>query len=737
MNGLQTSTLTTANGNVQDDKIDILDILDTLLDAKWLILGIAIAITIVFCAYAFIAQPTYQSNMLIQVEQSQQGGANPLGGEMAALFNVESPSSAEMEILRSRLVVGNAADELKLYIKAEPNYLPIIGRWLAKDATALSTPGIFGWGGYVTGSEAISVEKLDVPKELEGLELTLETTEHGYNLKTPDGESLISKGKINKIESFKYQDSSGHVKIIKLLANPGAEFSLIRSSRLDAISTLQTQLQISEKGKQSGMLAASLEGPNPEKTAAILNAIGQAYVGQNTERKAAEAEKSLAFLDTFLPQLKQQMQESEEKYTRFRDKHGTFDLTTESQLTLQSSVDLQAKLLELQQKRRELLPRFTPSHPAIKTINEQITAIQKQLREIESNVRRMPDLQQQLLSLMRNVTVNSEMYVNLLNSAQQLRLIKEGKVGNVRVVDPAVAPEWPIKPNRPLIIGLGALFGLIIGVGAALVRNKLRPGVINSAEIESTLGLHVFATIPHSTTQTELGTLIRANKEGNHVLATIAPTDPAIESLRSLRTALQFAMIEAKNNIVLLTGPTPSVGKSFTSVNFAAVLGSAEKRVLLIDADMRKGYINQYFGLNRKFGLSELIAKKLDYSDAIHKNVLPNVDLITTGVLPPNPAELLLSASAKEILEKLSADYDLVLLDTPPILAVSDALALAPTVGTVFLLTRAEVSTIREIDETTKRLHQAGATLNGVIFNDMPNKSRRYGASYDYSYSYS
>jgi tyrosine-protein kinase Etk/Wzc len=498
---------------------------------------------------------------------------------------------------------------------------------------------------------------------------------------------------------------------------------------------LQQQLKINEQGKQSGMIMATLEGINPDQTSAVLNAVGAAYVHQNIARKAAEAEKSLVFLDSFLPQLKKQMQQAEEQYTKFRDVHGTFNLGAEGEMSLQASAELQAKLLELEQKRRELAPRFKPAHPAIQTLDSQISGIHKELARIEANVKKMPDMEQQLLSLMRNVQVNSEMYVNLLNSAQQLRLVKEGKVGNVRVVDPAAVPEVPVKPKRPLLLILSIVIGLIIGIALAFLRSWLRPGITNPTDIESNLGLHVFTAIPHSPAQVRLYNLVKQKAPGLHVLAQTAPQDPAIESLRSLRTALQFAMLDAKNNIVLLTGPTPGIGKSFTSVNFAAVLGATNKSVLLIDTDMRKGHINQYFDLQRNRGLSELISGNISLEEAIHKNVLPGVDFISTGIIPPNPAELLLSKSAIDIINTLSEQYDLVLLDTTPVLAVSDSLALAPRAGTVFLLARSQITTLGEIEESVKRLRQSGSDVNGIVFNDLIPNNRRYASKYG-SYRY-
>ncbi|RTZ42339.1 polysaccharide biosynthesis tyrosine autokinase [Candidimonas sp. SYP-B2681] len=717
-----------------NDDINFLGLLDVVLEARWLIAAIALVTTLLGGIYAFLSQPVYQADSLIQVEQSQ-GTTSNLLSEMSTLFDVQSSASAEIEILRSRLVVGHAVDNLQLYLSATPNYLPFIGPWLAARATELSDPGFLGFGRYVSGTESIRLGMLDVPPQLEGQNLAVLVTAEGYELQDAEGRKL-TEGKVGIASNFDVDGEPGKILINKLDGKPGAEFTVVRRSRLAMIKGLQNGLVITEKGKQSGVLSITLAGTNPAKITRTLNAVGSAYVQQNIDRKAAEAEKSLAFLDDFLPELKRKMDEAADKYTQFRDAHGTFDLGTEGSLSLNTSVGLETQLFDLEQKRRELSSQFTDEHPNVKLIDEQIRALKRQISQLSGQIKKLPDMEQQLLNLMRDVKVNGELYVNLLNSAQQLRLVKEGKVGNVRVVDTAVAPETPIKPDRAMILAIAALFGLAIGVGVALARNMMRPGIKDPADIESTLGLHVFATVPHSEPQTALHGMISNRVAGTHVLAAISPRDPAVESLRSLRTAMQFAMLDATNNVVLFTGPTPGIGKSFTSVNFATVVGAGGKRVLLVDADLRKGYINQYFGLDRNNGLSELIAGGRSLEQVIHKNVVPNVDLITTGVLPPNPAELLMSPTTASVLREMSAGYDVVLFDTSPVLAVSDAIALAGLAGTVFLLARAEVSTLGEIEESSKRLLQAGTRVKGVIFNGLAASTRRYGSKYgNYKYT--
>ena len=715
-----------------DDEIDLLGLLDVLLDARWLIAGITALVLVLGGAYAFLSSPIYEANSLIQVEDSKPGAAGALG-DAASLFDIKSPATAEMEILRSRLVVGKSVDDLQLYVTATPKYLPWVGRWLGRRATELSNPGFMGMGGYVSGNESIRLGLLEVPAALEGKPLLLVATEGGFKLRGPEDELLV-QGKTGTPASFGSDQSQGRILVTELKAKPGAYFIVSRSSRLGVIEQLQKSLAISEQGKQSGVISVTLQGNDPQKIARTLNAVGTNYVRQNVERKSAEAEKSLDFLGGFLPQLKKQLEESEVRFNKFRNENGTFDLGTEGKNYLDTAVKLQASLLELQQKRREQSAQFTAAHPVIQTLDAQIAAVTREIAGLTSKVETLPNTEQDLLRLTRDVKVNSELYLNLLTSSQQLRLVKEGKVGNVRVVDAPVVPERSIKPQRAQILAISLVLGMLLGMGLAFLRNSLRPCIKDPADIESAIGLHVFATVPHSAEQEKLTKLIKAQTPGNHLLAINQPEDPGVESLRSLRTALQFAMLDARNNIVLFTGPTPGIGKSFTSTNFAAVLGAGGKRVLLIDADMRKGHLHQFFGMKRGEGLSELIAGTRVLGDVVRRNVAPNLDLISTGTMPPNPGELLMSPATLQLLESLSGQYDLVLIDTPPVLAVSDTQVIASHAGTVFLVARAEVTALGELQESVKRLGQTGVAVKGVVFNDLDTSRQRYGG-YGYKYS--
>ncbi|VVD32648.1 polysaccharide biosynthesis tyrosine autokinase [Paraburkholderia dioscoreae] len=711
------------------DEINLSAYLSVITEGWRLIVAVTAAVLVIGTVYAFAARPVYRADAMIQVEDSANSTKDALG-ELASIFDTKQTADAEIELIRSRLVVGQTVKSLHLDISAQPHYFPLIGAVFARHAATneLAVP-MFGVTRFAWGGEKIEVSLFNVPHARYDVRYKLIARgENKFDLVDPDGD-IVLHGHVGDVVHGGESADQIELQVSHLEARPGTEFYVTRTSTLLTIDQLQSSLVIAEKTKQSGVIGVSLDGADSKRTAEIINTIAAAYVQQNIDRKSAEAEHTLSFLDQQLPQLRKQLDQAEDRYNAFRNQKGTVDLTEESRLLLQQIVDSKTKLVDLQQQQIEMVQRFTATHPGVVALNAQIASLQAQQDQLNRRVSTLPDTEQSALRLLRDVRVNTELYTNLLDSAQQLKIVKAGQVGNVRVVDYAVAGEVPVRPKRALVIVLAAVLGLIAGTAAAFVRNALFGGVENSDEIEHALGLPVYAAVPHSDTQMRLYQTMRRGRPGHHVLASLASEDVAIEGIRSLRTALQFGLLDAANNVIVVAGPRPGVGKSFMSVNLAVVLASGGKRVLVIDGDMRRGDLHTYFGVAREPGLSDVIAG-LDISSAVLHEVLPNLDVLPKGLLPPNPAELLMSDRFKAMLEHVSSLYDIVIVDTPPLLAVTDAALIAKNAGTTLLVVRHGRHPLAEIVECVNRLRNAGVELKGVLFTDVPQRRLGYGTYY-------
>ena len=710
-----------------EEEMEISSYLDILLDNLWLIVGFTLTVTVLGTAFAFVQKPIYEATMLIQVEEDKPNTSKNMLGDISTLFDVKTEANSEMELLNSRLVIGRVVDDLGLYINVRPKQFPLVGRWMSANSDALSDPGLFGYGGYLWGNEKITIADLTAADALQDRDFVITAGENGsYQIAQKELNALQS-GTVGVPLNIETTQGNLQLTVSQMSARPGGQFILKYKPKMTAIRDLQKSLTIAERGKQSGIIAISLEGENPAATSNILSTIGKEYLQQNIARKLAEAEKSLAFVDAQLPDLKQKLDKSEVDYFEFRNGHGTIDLPEEARLSLQQSAADKAKRLDLQQKREELLVNFTENHPIVIGIDKQIRSVNEEINAVNEHIRQLPLMEENLLRLGREMKTNTDLYAELLSTAQQLRLVKAGKVSNVRLIDSPMVPDKPLRPNRPKIIGLAALVGLILGLTVVVFRKMLRGGIDDPRKIEQMLGVKViYACIPHSKVQGELLKKMSPQSKILPLLADVSPADAAIESLRSFRTTFQNTAAQFKNSIIMITGPTAGVGKSFVSANFAAVMASSGKKVLLIDTDFRNGHLHRYFGLERKNGLSDLISGMKQPAHAIHRGVLENLDFLSTGSLPPNPSEFLLHQNFGDLLRLLSTGYDYILVDPPPILAVSDSLVIGAHAGAVFILTRSSLTTDSEINESIKRLNHAGISPTGILFNDLKVRSRQY-----------
>ncbi|WP_393948462.1 tyrosine-protein kinase Wzc [Kluyvera intermedia] len=700
------------------DEIDIGRLVGTVVEAKWWVLGITALFAVGAIIYTLFATPIYSADALVRIEQNQ--GSALVQDISNALASKPPASEAEIQMITSRLVLGKTVDDLDLDIAVSKNTLPIIGA---------------GWERLMgRQNETVKVTTFNRPASMAESVFTLEVlSPTTYRLSNGDGFS--AEGKVGE----GLNKSGVSLLVAGIAAQEGANFTVTKYSTLGMINTLQNSLSVTEDGKDSGVLTLNMVGEDKDKIRDILNSIARNYVAQNVARKSEEAAKSLEFLEVQLPQVRSQLDVAENKLNAYRQQKDSVDLPLEAKSVLDSMVNIDAQLNELTFREAEISKLYTRIHPAYRTLLEKRRALEEEKSKLSQRVTAMPKTQQEIVRLTRDVESGQQVYMQLLNKQQELKINKASTVGDVRIVDPAITQPGMVKPKKALIILGSIILGLMLSIVGVLLRSLFNRGIESPLVLEEH-GINVYASIPLSEWQKSHDSVKSVNGvkryKQNQLLAVGNPTDLAIEAIRSLRTSLHFAMMQAENNVLMMTGVSPSIGKTFVCANLAAVISQTHKRVLMIDCDMRKGYSHELLGTTNENGLSDVLVGKATIESSAKRTSIANFDLIPRGQIPPNPSELLMSERFSELLKWGSANYDLVLIDTPPILAVTDAAIVGRHAGTSLMVARYAVNTLKEVETSLGRFEQNGITVKGVILNSIFRRATGYQDYGYYEYEY-
>ncbi|WP_260513303.1 polysaccharide biosynthesis tyrosine autokinase [Serratia fonticola] len=707
-----------------NEGIDLLKIVGAVIDSKWLITSIASIFVAITITYLLFATPIYQSNALVQVEQNV--GSSILSNLSDILPTSEPPSASEIELIQSRMILGKTVDDLHLDIEVNQKHFPFFGQ---------------GWARLTNQvSQRLNVEELSVPRYLLDQKMLLKIIDNKrYELRFEDinGDEKKVEGEFDR----PLVENGINLKVKNIDAQPETYFVLEKRNKIDVITDLLESLTVLDKGKDTGILNLVLTGEDPVLISEILNSISNNYLEQNIDRKSAEAQKSLNFIDEKLPQLRAELNEAETGLNAYRQKNDSVDLTLETKSVLDGLVQIDAQLNDLTFKEAEISKLYTKEHPSYRALMEQRRSLELDKELLNKRVSSLPKTQQEILRLTRTVEANQDVYMKLLNKQQELNITKASTVGNVRIIDPAVTLSKPIKPEKIKAVLFSLFIGTLIGMGYAILKSIFHKGIETPAELEQ-LGINVYATVPKSDLQATTDESLARTKHRralasgtSRILAKLNPADLAVEAIRSLRTSLHFATMTAKNNIIMISGSAPGIGKSFISSNLAVVLAQSDKRVLYIDADMRRGYTHEVFSVKNESGLSEILSNQVSVKESVKTTDIPGLDLITRGKAPPNPSELLMGRLFKELMDWASESYDLVLVDTPPILAVTDAAIIGNHCGTSLLVVLFEKNTAKEVEVSINRFSQNGIDIKGVILNGVVKRAAYYNYGY-YNYEY-
>lgn len=689
----------------EPEEMGITEWLANLWEGKYFILAALVVFVGLGGLYVWQAAPVYQVQALLQVQAKRAGPSDPAFAKMEGLLSAPSDTPSEVEILQSNLVLGRTVEALSLDLHARPKLFPVIGAALNRGDPE---------------APKIDLESFDVPDDLRGTVFGLRALGGGaFQLDSPKGAPL-GKGEVGQPLSVSYVGEPLKLVIRSIRAKPGQRFTLERSPVTAGISSLRANLDVAEKGKLTNVLGLTLTSTNPVLGAKILNEIIDQYIHHKVEGKNSTTIKTLEILKEQLPQVKAKLDDSENRLNQFRTRTGSVDLARDADAYLQQSTNLKTQVSSLQQRRQELLRTYREDADVVVTLDKQIAQLNAENGRIESKVRTLPGAQQEVVRLSREVAVNTELYTALLNNIQQLRIASAGEVGGVTVVDSATADPKPVAPRKTLLMGLYTFLGLLVGIGLAILRKAINPRIEDHRLVESKLGLPVLVTIPHSKAQEAHSQAIQNGEDGLHLLAALNPDDLATESLRSLRTSLHFSRKNASCQTIMITGPSPNIGKSFVAGNLAAVLARSGSRVLVVDADLRKGALHrQFWSKDRAGGLSDVLARTAEWEAVVHKTAVPRLSLMMSGSIPMNPSELLMAETFDSFLAQASKAYDYVILDAPPVLAVTDAIIIGSRVDGVLLVMKYGSHSLDELRTCLTQLERQDLPVMGCVFNDV------------------
>ncbi len=720
------------NGNPLPVASDAKEYFRVVLENKEKIVLAGIVAVLLAILFLFFKSPTYRTDALLKV-----GIENDLIDSLVDAkskgYSAVSPAREEVRIIGSRAVVGSVVDSLNLATEIEPIYLPVLGRplvrWFGSDGLIAS------WmkkAGYAVGREKMAISRFEVPVQWQKKRFLLSTRD-GIHFSIMQAGHVLAKdvvsGKPVSVDLGK--GAKLDINISAVQGDPPVTFAVRKRSKQEVIEALLSSLDVELLDQKTQVIGVKLKGKDPNQIASVLNELLVTYKHLKKSWGSKEAKAKLSFLEQQLPVVKSELESAESELAKLRKEHGSVNMEAEAAALVQQAAGYREKLDELREKRIALRSRFKQGHPRVKALDRQMSAITAAMQSLEQKIKALPDIEQEMLSLERKVKINTKLYVSLLDEEQKLKLVEESSIGSVKIIDRAIVPEKPVSPKASVLLPLSLLVGMSLYTVMLFTRRAFRSVVEDSDSVESEFGIPVYADVPYSEhqqkIQQEQKSLVGNNRHLG-VLALAHPDDMTVESLRGLRTILGQVVAGANNNVIMICGPRPQMGKSFISVNLATLLAAADNNVLLVDGDLRRGKLHRLLDARERPGLTELAMGIARLERVVTPTEIKGLSLLPKGKTVTYSADVLLSQRLDDALNRLSMKYDYVILDAPPIIDVADAAILGRLAGTSIMVMKAGMVSMEEMRHSIKKLELSGVEVNGCLINAIdPRKYTYYG----------
>lgn len=726
-----------------NDDIDLMALLFAILRGWKVIVFFAVLGLIIGVLYSRYVTPVFESKALIEIEQKKQQGLSALGNiNIPSLVSSDASSiQKEVELINSRMILAPVVDLLHLDIRLNDPAINITDK--IKNNSIYSQINIPEGVALKTTDGQVQVSKFNVPQGYLNQPFSLVRSNKSNGFVLSNGFDDF-KGQLGQTHRFTTLEGIIEITVNDLPINEHA-INITKQQIFTATNALSNALEVKERGNQTGIMELSLTGANQQQVTLILKNIIQSYVSNKESKESEKNTNTLTFMEKQLPDLKQKLENSEAVFNRFREKYGTIDISQEAGLLVGEKAQIDSQINELKLKKADLTTYYTEEHPLVLQINEQFEILNNRKKEIESKVESLPNMQREFLKLSEDTSINREIYLTMLKSYEQLKIVKAGQVSEVRIIDLPVSTYKVVAPNKLLIIMLSILVSAMLGTIFVMIKGLLRNVVKDPDALESKIGVPVVATIPRSASLLRIS---KNKKTPNRLLAYIDHDSLSYEAIKSLRTHLIFGTptltkVGERAKVILISGESPEVGKSFICANLAEVFGQVNKKVLVIDADMRLGEMHKLFNMDQDDGLADyLLLQQNDTAELyqgvenfIHPTKMEHIDFIPRGRKTNNPTSLLSSSSFKHLMIQLNVHYDYIIIDSPPILAASDAVILAQYADQVLMVTRYDSSLEGQLAYAIKQLNKADVQVDGIILNDVQ-QGIMSKSSYHYSYAY-
>lgn len=737
-------------------EMDLRDFWSVLRRRRWIVAGTLATVLTAVALYTWTKVPVWQASALIRIDDPRRSSVTAV--DLITALQRGSEIETEMHILSTRPILADAVDRLDLHFRVlEPRDVPRhliferieFGRQTPKARYAIRREG-----------DAPRLRSLPVDGEGVRLEVALRP---GEPLEVPGGSFAVASG-------------AG-----RAAGLPG-ELRVETVPFTEAVEALQKELEVMRPDRRANIVRVSYQGTDRELVRQVPDAIAAGFIAERQRVQKTEVRSTVAFLQEQSELLRSQLEAAERELQAFRQGQQIVALGTEAEAQVQRLAELQTQRTQLAAERQalanlidgidaaagerpdyrrlaafptflrnqaiadilqqltaatrsriQLLGQLTQEHPDVVALDLQIDALEGQLGEIGRNylqslndqiasldavltrfgaeLEEIPAKEVQFARLERQTKLLAELYTLLQTRLKEAEIAEAVDDPTVRIVEASVLSSDPVSPRPARNMALAGILGLLLGVGLAFVRDYFDNRVHSTEDVEGEFGVPAIGRIP---------TLPLANgrPRGDEALVTLqAGPSVGAEAFRILRTNVRYVRDGIGAREIVVTSPGPREGKSLTAANLAVAFAQQGIRTVLVDADMRRSVQHLQFGLPREPGLSDVLAGGAEL-DAVRATETPGLAVLPAGAPVPNPAELLGSRRLAELFAELRDRFEAIVIDSPPMLAVTDASVLGRNAEGVVLVVRAEQTDRDAVLHALAQLRQVGATVLGLVVND-------------------